>query len=272
MSNAIEQLHTLWSEGLLIPYVGPGATPAGSVPAVSLNLARALTSKSAVPFKLRDKLSAAAQYIENFKHRKTLVSLMHEQFGTRVAPTDLHRALVQAPLVVHAWYDTAFHAALSDRSDWGCVQGVSHAEHFGEWFAYYDAAGELVAPEATSTWSTLLYEPLGADAPARNFIVSDSDYVEVLTEIDIQTPIPPQVQAMRSGRSFVFIGCRFADQLERSYARQVMKRSGTRHWAIIEGELTRNEAKFLQEQGIERVDMSLTDFTSAFLAGLAAPA
>jgi hypothetical protein len=26
--------------------------------------------------------------------------------------------------------------------------------------------------------------------PAANFLVSDSDYVEVLTEIDIQTPIP----------------------------------------------------------------------------------
>jgi len=98
--------------------------------------------------------------------------------------------------------------------------------------------------------------------------VSDSDYVEVLTEIDIQTPIPPRVQALRSGRAFVFIGCRFSDQLERSYARQVMKRSSAAHWAVIEGPLTRNEAKFIDEQGITRIDMPTAEFVAALEAAL----
>jgi hypothetical protein len=47
----------------------------------------------------------------------------------------------------------------------------------------------------------------------RNFLVSDSDYVEVLTEIDIQTPIPAVVQQRRTGRNFLFLGCRFSNQL-----------------------------------------------------------
>ncbi|MCP2848964.1 SIR2 family protein, partial [Salmonella enterica subsp. enterica serovar Typhimurium] len=76
----------------------------------------------------------------------------------------------------------------------------------------------------------------------------DSDYVEVLTEIDIQTPIPQEVQALRSGRSFLFLGCRFNDQLTRSFARQIMKRSSDRHWALLPDEPTRMEAKFLAEQ------------------------
>lgn len=49
--------------------------------------------------------------------------------------------------------------------------------------------------------------------PVRNFLVSDSDYVEVLTEIDIQTPIPAVVQQRRTGRNFLFLGCRFSNQL-----------------------------------------------------------
>ena len=99
--------------------------------------------------------------------------------------------------------------------------------------------------------------------------MSDSDYVEVLTEIDIQTPIPPIVQALRRQRHFLFLGCRFDDQLPRSFARQIMKRSSDRHWAVLPDEPTRMEARFLQEQGIERIAMPLTEFSTAFLAALA---
>ena len=105
-----------------------------------------------------------------------------------------------------------------------------------------------------------LYKPLGSIVPAKNFIVSDSDFVEVLTEIDIQTPIPPRVQELRTGANFLFMGCRFDHQLTRTYARQVMKRSSGKHWAIIEGPLTRMEQKFIAEQNITRIDMTLAQF------------
>jgi hypothetical protein len=74
-------------------------------------------------------------------------------------------------------------------------------------------------------WPTLLYQPLGSVAPAANFLVSDSDFVEVLTEIDIQTPIPQAVQQLRTNRGFLFLGCRFSTQLERIFAHQIIKRS-----------------------------------------------
>ena len=48
-----------------------------------------------------------------------------------------------------------------------------------------------------AAWTTLLYKPHGSVAPARNFLISDADYVEVLTEIDIQTPIPDAVKDRR---------------------------------------------------------------------------
>jgi hypothetical protein len=97
--------------------------------------------------------------------------------------------------------------------------------------------------------------------------VSDSDYVEVLTEIDIQTPIPEMVQTIRKGRNFLFLGCRFATQLERGFARQVMKRSSDVHWAVLEGPVTRNEEKFLREQNITRIDAPLSEFVAELIEG-----
>ena len=259
-------------DGLLVPYLGPRVlelVPEYSVPSTPEALAARLTAKVSVPHKIRTRLTQSAQFIENFKHRKTLVDLMNGAFAPEPVPSALHRALARLapPLVVDAWYDNAMVAALAERSDWGQVQGLSQSEHFGTWTGWYDAAGASV-PDPNRQWQTILYKPLGGQAPAGNYLVSDSDYVEVLTEIDIQTPIPAAVQGLRTGRQFLFLGCRFNDQLPRSFARQIMKRSSDRHWAVLPHEPTRMEARFLAEQGIERIAMPLDAFADALCAAL----
>lgn len=260
------------SQGRVIPYLGPGvlalAAANEAVPFSPEILVQHLTAKVSVPHKIRNNLTAAAQFIENFKHRKTVVKLMEEAFQTEATATELHRhlaALPQLPLVVDVWYDNAMTNALRERGDWGMIQGLSQAEHFGAWTRNYLPDGREADESAVEGWRTVLYQPLGAVAPARNFLVSDSDYVEVLTEIDIQTPIPVLVQKLRTGRHFLFLGCRFANQLERSFARQIMKRSSDKHWAVLPDEPTRNEKRFMVEQNIQRLDVPLEEFVRALM-------
>ncbi len=271
--QALDDIRAALAEGQVVPYLGPGVLAlalAGAdcpLPATPESLVGRLTAKASVPHKIRKNLTAAAQFIENFKHRKTVKTGMTEAFATPVEPTALHRyfaALPTLPLLVHAWYDDLPQQALRGRGGWGMVQGVSQAEHFGTWGHYFRPDGAKTESAEADSWSTLLYQPLGSVRPAANFLVSDSDFVEVLTEIDIQTPIPDRVQQLRRDRHFLFLGCRFANQLERIFARQIMKRSSAKHWAVLPGELTRNEKRFLVEQNIERIDMPLDEFT-AFL-------
>ena len=262
-----------WQARALVPYLGPrilDLAPGAAVPASPEALVARLTARASVPHKIRGRLTQAAQFIENFKHRRTLVGLMNDAFVAPVAPTALHRAVARLapPIVVDAWYDATMRAALGaalPADAWGEVQGLSQSEHFGTWNRAYDAAGVPLA-EPPEAWATILYKPLGSVAPAANYLVSDSDFVEVLTEIDIQTPIPAAVQARRRGLPFLYLGCRFDDQLARSFARQVSKRSTDRHWAVLPDAPTRMEARFLAEQGIERLPLSL----DAFLAALPA--
>ncbi len=259
----------------LVPYLGPGLLPADGdgTPASSTALASRLTTRVTVPHKIRNRLTAAAQYIENFKHRKTLSGLMTQAFSAEAPVHELLRQLAALPrlsLLVSAWYDDALPQALAGRSDWGMVQGWSQSEHFGQWYGYYRPDGAPAGEEDAGRWSTLLYQPLGCVRPAANWLVSDSDYVEVLTEIDIQTPVPMQVQRLRSGRGFLFLGCRFDDQLVRTFARQIMKRSSDRHFAVFDAEPTRNEQRFLAEQRIERLPMTAEAFSAALAQELAA--
>ena len=265
-SRVIEEVCVALEGGLAVPYLGPGMLSLVGedcpVPSSTEALADKLTAKASVPHKIRKNLSAAAQFIENFKHRKTVKTVMTDAFRSSVQPTELHRFLAQVPrlpLMVQTWYDDLPQKALASRRSWGMAQGVSQAEHFGDCVYYYEPDGTIVPVEA-SGWDTLLYQPLGSVSPAENFLVSDSDYVEVLTVIDIQTPIPQAVQKLRAGRNFLFLGCRFATQLDRLFARQIMKRSSAKHWAVLPDELTKNEARFLVEQNIERIAMPLSEF------------
>jgi len=274
-----DALRTGLRAGSLAPYLGPGLLGLCEnppVPADPLALVQVLTAKTSVPGKIRNRLTQAAQFIENFKHRKTLVGLMNGAFAARTEPSALHRwiAGLNAPLVVDCWYDDTMRTALTEAGrpgGWAEVQGLSQSEHFGTWVGWYGADGAPL-PDAPADDSVLIhYKPWGGHAPAGNYLVSDSDYVEVLTEIDIQTPIPAAVQQRRARLGFVFLGCRFNDQLPRAFARQIMKRSSGPHYAVLPDEPTRMEARFLEEQGITRIALPLAE-VAAQLVGEVVPA
>jgi hypothetical protein len=287
-----ELIHTIARQldtGAVIPYLGPEMLSLCSdvqVPATPLALAQSMTAKVSVPHKIRNRLTQAAQFIENFKHRKSVVHLMNEAFANSPAPSPLHRALAGsgAKLWVDTWYDDTLAKALelsgaegNQNSNWMQVQGLSQSEHFGDWTGAYRSDGSLLADlpsqaDLTAGSARMLYKPLGSHGPAGNYLVSDSDFVEVLTEIDIQTPIPAAVQAWRTGRNFLFLGCRFDDQLTRCFARQIMKRSSDQHWAVLPEEPTRMEARFLQEQNITRIAMPLAEFSAALVHAMATTA
>ena len=260
-----DALRTGLRAGTLAPYLGPGMLAlceACPVPADPLALVQVITAKTSVPGKIKNRLTQAAQFIENFKHRKTLVGLMDAAYAAPVVPSALHRwiAALPTPLVVDCWYDDALRAALVERAGpWAEVQGLSQSEHFGTWVGWYDRSGAPLPDAPTDEGSLVYYKPWGGHAPASNYLVSDSDYVEVLTEIDIQTPIPALVQQRRGRLGFVFLGCRFNDQLARSFARQIMKRSNGPHYAVMAEEPTRMEARFFEEQGITRIALPLAE-------------
>lgn len=264
--------------GTLLPYLGSGMlslceglTP----PADPQALATQLTSKVSVPGKIRHRLTASAQFIENFKHRKTLVAAMDEAFSPLVKFSPLHTwlATLHSPLIVDTWYDDTMRTALSAHhgpTGWTEAQGLSQSEHFGTWVGWYWADGSP-CPDAPST-GPVLYKPWGGHRPASNYLVSDSDFVEVLTEIDIQTPIPEPVRNWRTQRGFVFLGCRFNDQLPRAFARQILKRSAGPHYAVLPDEPTRMEARLLDELHITRIALPLADVAAQLVATSAQPA
>lgn len=260
--------------GTMVPFIGPGVSALAdhAAPLSPEALADFFATKTALPRRAKGNCWSAAQYIESTRFRDTVTLWMEEAFAAQVAPGAFHQwlATLPLPLIVDVWYASEMHTALlaSGRGDWAEVQGITRA-HIGEdrWFRFYDAAGAPCSPAHAGAAKTLLYTPHGGIAPASNFLITDADYVEVLTEIDIQTPIPEEVRHRRTGMDFLFVGCSFNDQLLRTYARQIMKRSSARHYAVVDvASLTRNEARFLQEQNIAIIDLPLPEALEQLMA------
>lgn len=244
--------------GTLAPYLGPGVSAAyapASVPTSYEALASFFSKRVALPRRARGNAWASAQYVESQRHHSSVTKLMSEAFATPVEPGPLHRRLagLRVPLIVDTWYDGALRGALTGRSDWAELQGISRAP-IGEarWFRAYGPDGGALTLAQASEATTVLYKPHGSVVPKADFLISDADYVEVLTEIDIQSPIPDLIKARRAQLGFVFLGCRFHDQMLRTYARQILKRSRGPHYALLDPAVasTRNEARVLAELGV----------------------
>lgn len=269
---AVKEIAEGLRAGDIVPYLGPAISALSSpqAPMSPDDLAAFFGSKVTLPRRAIGNAWASAQYIESYKHRSTVTALMAEAFSTPVAPSAFHVWLagLGLPLIVDSWYASEMRGALSGRDGWIEVQGITRAG-IGEdcWYRFYGPDGSQTDMAAASAARTIVYTPHGGIAPEQNFLITDADYVEILTEIDIQTPIPEVVRQRRTGKPFLFVGCRFHDQMLRSYARQIIKRSGDPHYAVVDlASLTRNERRFLDEQNITPVEMDLSEFLEALPA------
>ncbi|MEM8555933.1 MAG: SIR2 family protein [Pseudomonadota bacterium] len=257
--------------GKMIPYLGPGISAlTESVPASPDTLCALIEAEVRVPKRASGNLWSAGQFVESRKFRATLNNIIERAFAPSQGlsnPVFDAIAAMRPPMIVDTWYDDGLLSAMASKSDWGWVQGVSrNGEWIEIWTRAYTPDGVERAEGADPKWGTLVYKPHGLARKGSSFLLSDSDYVEVLTEIDIQTPIPVEVRHRRTDRSFLFLGCRFDDQMLRIFARQIVKRSGGNHVAVIEGKLTRMEQKFLDEVGITRLDLPVSEVASALTA------
>lgn len=252
---------------LIAPYLGPGVAgwKPSPVPCSDTSLAEFLSKKIALPKRVRGNMWASAQYIESSRHRATLKAWLEDAFKTPLEPNPLHKRLAayHPPLIVDTWYDSAMRGALMGQEDWVELQGISRAPIAEKrWVVAYGPEGTELPLTAADKASTLLYKPIGANAPAGNFIISDADYVEVLTEIDIQSPIPEVIQRLRSSLGFVFLGCRFNEQTLRTYARQVTKRSKNQNYYVVDPSAppTRPEQRFFREMNMKVLNYPWSDF------------
>jgi hypothetical protein len=101
---------------------------------------------------------------------------------------------------------------------------------------------------------------MGSTQPAMNFIISDADFVDWLTEAMGGYAIPPILKELRRGKDYLFMGVDFSRDTFRMVANELTLELQGGITLIDKEELTKKEEKFIHTHNLENINMSIDEF------------
>ena len=263
-------------DGSIIPYLGAqalsGSVNLGSgepVPADSDSLILAMNDGKPMAPKLMYEFPRAAMNQELKRGRTFVTRFLNKLYGE----TEWSRA----PL--HDWVKTIKPACVIDiNRDLQLQQSYSDTPHNlmvgiarigGTDFRYklyhYDGSKYAeITNEQADPALPLLLKPMGSPQPEANYIASDADYVDYITELMGGFGVPKFFKAYRQEKKYLLLGMRLNRDTERMVLADLIyghaKEGG---WAVIPG-ATDKEKRFCKNKlGIEVIDMPLSEFMGA---------
>ena len=211
--------------GSIVPYLGPGvladvtnATTGAPIPADSHSLILAMNDGRPMSPKLMYEFPRAAMNVELKRGRSTVTRFLTRTYGdtlwTRGAVHDWIRA-TQPHYVIDINRDTQLQDSYA-RLKHNLIVGIARLG--GTDFRYKLYCWDTVAYHKTDVIDPdlpILFKPMGTPKPAPDYVASDADYVDYITELMGGFSIPPVVKALRKGKQYLLMGLRLNRDTER---------------------------------------------------------
>ena len=256
-------------DGSIIPYLGAGvladvrdAASGAPIPADSDSLIIAMNGGKPMAAKLMYEFSRAAMNIELKRGRSTVTKFLTRTYGetawTRGAVHDWLKA-IRPPYVIDINRDTQLQDSYADTPH-TVVVGIARLGGSDFRYKLYFWDGETYQKTAAIDASfPILYKPMGTPRPVPNYIASDADYVDFITELMGGFSIPPEIKALRKDKRYLTMGLRLNRDTERMVLSDVIYAAAQpAGWALI-AEPTDKERRFCKKQGLELIEADLFD-------------
>jgi hypothetical protein len=260
-------------DGSVTPYLGAralaGVTDTASgqaIPADSDSLILAMNNGQPMAPKLMYEFPRAAMNVELKRGRGALTKFLDRTYrDTTWSGSALHTWLAGQKLsyIVDTNRDTLLQQAYA-ATPHTLIVGVARitaAAYRFKLFQYDGTAYQAIDPEAADISLPVLFKPLGTPLPESNYIASDADFVDYITELMGGFAIPPFLKRMRQGRKYLLLGMRLNRDTERMVLADIVfgKAGG---WALIPN-ANDKEKRFLDKLGIELIQADVGDFLAA---------
>lgn len=261
------------SDGSVVPYLGACAlagvtepVSGNAIPADSDSLILAMNNGQPMAPKLMYEFPRAAMNVELKRGRAALTKFLDRTYrDTAWSGSALHDWLAGLKLgyIVDSNRDTLLQKAYAETPHTLIVgvARISAAAYRFKLFQYDGAAYRAVDPEAVDVSLPVLFKPLGTPLPESNYIASDADFVDYITELMGGFAIPPFVKRMRQGRKYLLLGMRLNRDTERMVLSDIVFGSGG-GWALIPN-ANDKEKRFLDKIGFELVQADAADLLAA---------
>jgi hypothetical protein len=273
-TNAFDDIFSGLSDGSVVPYLGPGALngvvdPNGkAIPADSDSLILAMNNGQPMAPKLMYEFPRAAMNVELKRGRKAVNKFLDATYkDTQWSASALHAWLAQQklPYIVDCNRDTQLQLQYADTPH-TLIVGIARMSGKEYRFRIFHFDGSAYAPieqEAVDTTLPVLFKPLGTPLPESNYIASDADFVDYITELMGGFAIPSFVKRSRQSKRYVTLGLRFNRDTDRMVFSDVIfgadKPAG---WVLIPHP-TDKEKRYLERLNVEIVNADVADFLDA---------
>ena len=271
-----EKLLAGLKDGSIVPYLGAGVladvtnvATGEPIPADSDSLIIAMNGGKPMAPKLMYEFARAAMNIELKRGRSAVTKFLTRTYGetawTRGAVHDWLKA-IYPHYVIDVNRDTQLQDSYADVPH-NLIVGIAriggtdfrYKLYFWDGVAYQKSA-------AINPALPILFKPMGTPKPEANYIASDADYVDFITELMGGFSIPPEVKELRKGKQYLFMGLRLNRDTERMVmSDMIYSAAEPAGWALINNP-TDKERRFCKKQKLELIEADVFDLIGAPIA------
>ncbi|WP_442764652.1 SIR2 family protein [Sulfurospirillum cavolei] len=267
------ELEAQIKEGTTVPFIGMGVfkgtkTEDGfQIPFDSDSMILALNSGRAMSPRLMYEYSRAAMSLEQRKGRAYIEGMTNHIFTAKpYAMPEVYVWLktLMPRYVVDLNLDDSL-LKLYDATEHFLITGVSRImAGYDRFIVYrYDVATQTytrVDKEALHVQIPIVFKPLGCTVPEKNFIISDADFVDWLTEAMGGYALPPLLKTYKNDKSYLFLGVDFDRDTFRMVANEITLGLKGGYTINDQETMRKKEEKFLKAHRVEKLPVSLETF------------
>ena len=271
-----EKLLAGLKDGSIVPYLGPGvladvknAATGAPIPADSDSLIYAMNDGKPMAAKLMYEFPRAAMNVELKRGRSAVTKFLNRTYGetawTRGAVHDWIKAI--APhYVIDINRDTQLQDSYADVPH-NLIVGIARlgGTDFRYKLYFWDGV-TYQKTEVINPAMPILYKPMGTPKPEANYIASDADYVDFITELMGGFSIPPEVKELRKGKQYLLMGLRLNRDTERMVMSDIIYAAAEpAGWVLIQNP-TDKERRFCKKQKLELIEADVFDLIGVAIA------
>jgi len=259
----------------IVPYLGPGVlddvchlTSKQPIPARSDSLILAMNGGKPLAPKLMYEFPRAAMYFELKRGRRFVEQCLTQLYGEK----RWTRAAVHAWLarwkpryVVDINRDAQLQDSYADTPHL-LVRGIARTAGTQYRFVihHYDGKDyqEISQYEADPSLP-ILFKPMGSPVPKPQFIASDADYVDYITELMGGFAIPSFLKTLRQNKQYLLLGVPLVRDTERMVLSEIIYGAAEPKGWVLNENPTPKEQRYCAKMGLEIVTASLKELLEA---------
>ncbi len=269
MENIKEKLIS----GEIIPFIGMGvfkntkAKDGSTLPFDSDSMVLALNNGRAMSPRLMYEYTRAAMSLEQRKGREFITQMTNHIYASKeydIPYTYEFFKDIKPKFIIDTNLDDSGCKIYEDVEHF-MITGISRiTADYDRYIVYkYDPQTKEYKEtdkEQLTTDLPILFKPMGCMKPAMNFIISDADFVDWLTEAMGGYAMPNLLKEYRKGKSYLFLGVDFSRDTYRMVANELTIGLDTGLVVMDKEELSKKENKFITTHNLQLEQKDCDEF------------